>query len=78
MCTYLCFTFTHVHTGTYFIHTKDTFQSQVMKVKCNVLIIKSAFLSQIMKSEIMRINHEQQAMKEKIKVNCTLSCYDLP
>ena len=35
---------------------------------------------QIMKSEIMRINHEQQAMKEKIKVTLLLnsifsSCY---
>ena len=33
---------------------------------------------QIMKSEIMRINHEQQAMKEKIKVTLILIPFSLP
>ena len=35
------------------------------------------FLLQIMKSEIMRINHEQQAMKEKIKVTSISALLEL-
>lgn len=40
-------------------------------------IIFTVLFLQIMKSEIMRINHEQQAMKEKIKVTSISALLEL-
>ncbi|XP_020631417.1 26S protease regulatory subunit 6A-like [Orbicella faveolata] len=59
----------------------EEMDEEVLRMQTDEIVSRARLLDneiKIMKSEIMRINHEQQAMKEKIKVKCSLSCYDLP